>query len=139
MLKRLEAVHRVARADTHDTLVGLDSHDRRGERTARNGIPGGVERRGERLHETIEPDGGDLHATVWPGDGNTAPVSPNLRRGVTSGHRLRYGFGYRQTTLRSRDRWPARPPTVPSLSSTMSRSPTTLPRGRTDGSQAPST
>ena len=100
----------------------------------RNGIPGGVERRIERLDEAIEPDGGDLHARVRPGDGNTAPVSPNVQRDVTSGIRLRYGFAYRQTTLRSRDRWPARPPTVPSSSSITSRSRTTLRRRRTGGS-----
>ena len=87
-----------------NALVGLDTHDRRRERAPRNGIPGGIERRIERLDEAIEPDGGDLHARVQPGDGNTAPVSPNVQRDVTSGIRLGYGFPYRQITLRSRDR-----------------------------------
>ncbi len=104
VLECLEAVHRVARPDADDALVGLDPYQGRGERPTGNGIPGGVERRIEGLDETIEPDGGDLHARVRPGDGSTAPVSPNVQRDVTSGIRLRYGFPYRQTTLRSRDR-----------------------------------
>ena len=51
VLERLEAVHRVARADPDDPLVGLDPDDRRRERRPRDGVPGGRERRVERDHE----------------------------------------------------------------------------------------
>ena len=53
VLERLEAVHRVARADPHHALVGLDPDDRRGERAARDRVPGGREGRVERDDEPV--------------------------------------------------------------------------------------
>jgi len=61
VLERLEAVHRVARADPDDALVGLDPHDRGGERAARLRVPRGVERRVQWDDQAIEADGGDAH------------------------------------------------------------------------------
>ena len=46
VLEGLEAVHRVARADAHDALVGLDADDRRREARAGDRVPGRGERRG---------------------------------------------------------------------------------------------
>ena len=85
VLEGVEAIHRVAGAGTDHSLIGFDTDDGRRKRPTRNRVPGGVERRIERLDEAIEPDGGDLHARVRPGDGNTPPVSPNVQRGVTIG------------------------------------------------------
>ena len=48
VLVRLEAVHRVARADADHALVGLDAHERDREEPPRLGVPGGRERRLER-------------------------------------------------------------------------------------------
>ena len=61
VLVRLEAVHRVARADPDDPLVGLDPDDRRRERAPRDRVPGGRERRVERHDEAVEADAGDAH------------------------------------------------------------------------------
>ena len=61
VLEGLEAVHRVARSDADDALVGLDPDDRRRERAARDRVPGGRERRVERQDETVQSDAGDTH------------------------------------------------------------------------------
>ena len=79
VLEGREPVHRVARADAHDALVGLDADDRRRERSSRNGIPGRVERRIERLDEAIEPDRGDLHVMIMNGRrGHRGQYRPTL-------------------------------------------------------------
>ncbi len=61
VLEGLEAVHRVARSDPDDALVGLDPDDRRRERAAWNGVPGGRERRVEGQDQTVQADAGDTH------------------------------------------------------------------------------
>ena len=77
VLERLEAVHRVARADAHDALVGLDADDRGGERAARDRVPGGREGRVQGHDEPAQADGGDAHV------GSIAQPQP--RRFVDSG------------------------------------------------------
>ena len=62
VLEGLEAVHRVARPDAGDALVGLDPDDRDRERGPRVGVPGCRERRIERHAEPIDADRRDLHA-----------------------------------------------------------------------------
>ena len=57
----LESVHRVARADPCEALVGVDEDERRLGRPPRLGIPGREERRVERIAETLEPDPRDPH------------------------------------------------------------------------------
>ena len=54
--ERVEAVHRVARADADDPLVGLDPHDRGREAAARDGVPGGREGWVERQDQPVEAD-----------------------------------------------------------------------------------
>ena len=61
VLVRREAVHRVARADARDALVGLDPDERRRERRPRDGVPGREERRVERSLEPRDADPGDAH------------------------------------------------------------------------------
>ena len=61
VLEGVEAVHRVARPDARDALVGLDPDDGGRERPARDRIPGGRERRIERQDEPLQADGGDAH------------------------------------------------------------------------------
>ena len=65
VLEGLEPVHRVAGADPHDADVGLDAHDRHGERRPWHGIP---RRRFEAPPEYLsrvlsEVSGGRLAAT----------------------------------------------------------------------------
>ena len=61
--ERVEAVHRVARADADDPLVGLDPHDRGREARAGRGPrrPGRVGRAG---HQAVQADRGDAHVTA---------------------------------------------------------------------------
>ena len=59
--ERLEAVHRVARADADDALVRLDPDDRDREDGPRQRVPRRRERRIERDPESIQADRGDTH------------------------------------------------------------------------------
>ena len=97
VLEGLEAVHRVARSDADDALVGLDPDDRRRERAPRDRVPGGRERRVERQDETVEADGGDTHAGV------------SRSRCVAGSLTVRKGRQYRSETPPTSDRrhtWP---------------------------------
>src|SRR5215472_2732485 len=58
---RLEAVHGVARAQSHQALVGLDANDRGVEARAGNRVPRGPERRIQRQPQALELDLCDLH------------------------------------------------------------------------------
>ena len=61
VLERGETVHRVPGPDPDDALVGLDTDNRHREGPSRDGVPGGHERRIERYHQTLPPNGGDFH------------------------------------------------------------------------------
>ena len=61
MLERGEAVHRVARPDPGDALVGLDPDDGRRERPSRDRVPGCRERWVERQDKPLQADRGDAH------------------------------------------------------------------------------
>jgi hypothetical protein len=62
-LEGLEAVHRVARAVPGDALVGLHRDQGGVEVTAREGVPGRVERRIQWQPHPVEPDRINLHDT----------------------------------------------------------------------------
>ena len=61
VLERVEAIHRVARADPHDALVGLDPDDRGREGPARDRVPRGREGRVQRHDQSLASDRGDTH------------------------------------------------------------------------------
>ncbi len=61
VLEGFETVHRVARADADDALVGLDADDRHRERGSRHGVPRRREGRIEGHAEALETDGADPH------------------------------------------------------------------------------
>ena len=94
VLEVREPVHRVAGADAHDALVGLDADDRRRERSSRNRVPRRVEGRIQRLDDAVQADRGDLHVMTLNGDGGTRPVSPKALGGVTPASGLRYVVGH---------------------------------------------
>ncbi len=56
-----EPVHRVARADADEALVGLHAHERGVEGRPRNGVPGGAEGRVEGERQALERDRRDAH------------------------------------------------------------------------------
>ena len=97
VLEGLEAVHRVARSDADDALVGLDPDDRRRERAARDGVPGGREGRVEGQDQTVQADAGDAHVGSIAQSSTRTRQRPRLRPGfVDSGE----GRQYRSETLR---------------------------------------
>src|SRR5690606_20082983 len=86
--ERREPVHRVARADADDALVGLDTDEGGGERAARDRVPGGGERRVEGQLEPGDADVGDLHVTwvgsKWALDGASAAARTSSSAGRAS-------------------------------------------------------
>ena len=72
VLEGLEAVHRVARSDADDALVGLDPDDRRRERAARERVPGG--------RRTAGRAGATSRSSRMPGDAHVAEYRAVARR-----------------------------------------------------------
>ena len=112
--ERVEAVHRVARADADDPLVGLDPHDRGREAAARDGVPGGREGRVQREHQAVQPDRGDAHVRQY-----RRPGAVRYGSGSPRAHRRRPPAGG------SQQRWSEEPTRRRSSSSTTSPSITT--------------
>jgi hypothetical protein len=82
VLERLEAVHRVARADADDPLIGLDADDGDRELGAWDRIPGSRERRVERNAEALETDGADPHRASIADRLRSSPRRRRLRTAV---------------------------------------------------------
>ena len=90
VLERLEPVHRVARSDADDALVGLDPDDRDRERRPRHGVPRRGERRVQRDAQALQPDRGDPHESGSIADVTGCGTVAHLHRAIRSdAHRRR--------------------------------------------------